>query len=230
MQAAGAYRGYGATQGIFAVECAVSELADRLGIDPVAIREKNMVREGQIMQAYYSEPASACALDRCMARCKELFGWAEKYPVRDMGNGKVRTAGVAMAMQGLSLIHIYRAWGRPPCQSMGGWIIITVTPYERQEMNMQDSKTLLAMCEEQEEKLQFDHFSRADALALGLKLHENAKKQPIPVAVEITVNGLVVFRYFPDGALPDSELWLQRKRNTVELMEMSSLHLSLIHI
>ena len=75
-----------------------------------------------------------------------------------------------------------------------------------------------------EEKLQFDHFSRADALALGLKLHENAKKQPIPVAVEITVNGLVVFRYFPDGALPDSELWLQRKRNTVELMEMSSLH------
>ena len=100
MQAAGAYRGYGATQGIFAVECAVSELADRLGIDPVAIREKNMVREGQIMQAYYNEPASACALDRCMARCKELFGWAEKYPVRDMGSGKVRTAGVAMAMQG----------------------------------------------------------------------------------------------------------------------------------
>ena len=100
VQAAGAYRGYGATQGIFAVESAVSELADRLGIDPVAIREKNMVREGQIMPAYYNEPANACALDRCMARCKEIFGWDEKYPVRDMGNGKVHTAGVAMAMQG----------------------------------------------------------------------------------------------------------------------------------
>ena len=99
-QSSGAYRGYGATQGIFAVECAVTELADRLGIDPVAIREQNMVREGQIMHAYYNEPANACALDRCMARCKELFGWNEKYPVRDMGNGKVRTAGVAMAMQG----------------------------------------------------------------------------------------------------------------------------------
>ena len=81
---------------------------------------------------------------------------------------------------------------------------------------------MLAMCEEQEEKFQFDHFSRADALAFGLKLHENAKKQPIPVAIEITVNGLVVFRYFPDGALPDSELWLQRKRRTVDLMQMSS--------
>lgn len=100
VQAAGAYRGYGATQGIFAVESAVSELADRLGIDPVVLREKNMVREGQIMSAYYNEPASARALDRCMAHCKALFGWEEKYPVRDMGNGKVRTAGVAMAMQG----------------------------------------------------------------------------------------------------------------------------------
>ena len=71
---------------------------------------------------------------------------------------------------------------------------------------------MLAMCEEQEEKFQFDHFSRADALAFGLKLHDNAKKQPIPVAIEITVNVLVVFRYFPDGALP------------VDLMQMSSLH------
>ena len=99
-QSAGAYRGYGATQGIFAVETAVNELADRLGMDPVALREKNMVREGQVMPAYYNERADACALDRCMTRCKELFHWEEKFPVRDMGNGKVRAAGVAMAMQG----------------------------------------------------------------------------------------------------------------------------------
>ena len=52
---AGAYRGYGATQGIFAVESAVNELAAELGIDPSVIREKNMVREGQIMPAYYGE-------------------------------------------------------------------------------------------------------------------------------------------------------------------------------
>ena len=99
-QSAGAYRGYGATQGIFAVESAVNELADILGMDPVAIREKNMVREGQVMPAYYNEKTNACALDRCMSRCAQLFGWEEKFPVRDMGNGKVRAAGVAMAMQG----------------------------------------------------------------------------------------------------------------------------------
>ena len=99
-QAAGAYRGYGATQGIYAVETTVNELAETLGMDPTAIRNKNMVRQGMRMPAYYNEPANACALDRCLERCKEIFHWDEKYPVRDMGNGKVRAAGVAMAMQG----------------------------------------------------------------------------------------------------------------------------------
>ena len=100
VQGGGAFRGYGATQGSFAVESAVNEMADRLGIDPVAIREKCMVREGQLMPSYYDETASACALDRCLAKAKEIFKWDKKFPVRDMGNGKVRTAGVAMSMQG----------------------------------------------------------------------------------------------------------------------------------
>ena len=100
LQPAGAYRGYGATQGIFAVESTVSELAERLGMDPSRIRDLNMVREGMVMPGYYNEIATSCALDRCMARCRELFDWENKYPVRDMGNGKVRAAGVAMAMQG----------------------------------------------------------------------------------------------------------------------------------
>lgn len=104
--AAGAYRGYGATQGIFALETSVNELAEKLGIDPTIIREKNMIREGMKMPAYYGETANACALDKCMARCKELFHWDEKYPVRDMGNGKVRAAGVAMAMQGSCISNV----------------------------------------------------------------------------------------------------------------------------
>lgn len=104
--AAGAYRGYGATQGIFALETSVNELAEKFGIDPTIIREKNMLREGMKMPAYYGETANACALDKCMARCKELFHWDEKYPVRDMGNGKVRAAGVAMAMQGSCISNV----------------------------------------------------------------------------------------------------------------------------
>lgn len=103
---AGAYRGYGATQGIFAVESAVNELAAKLQMDPTVIREKNMVREGDVMPAYYGETANSCALDRCLARAKEMIGWDEKYPSKDMGNGKVRGVGMAMAMQGSSISNV----------------------------------------------------------------------------------------------------------------------------
>ena len=97
---AGAYRGYGATQGVFALESAVSELAAKIGMEPTKIREMNMVREGDIMPAYYGETANSCALDRCLARAKEMIKWDEKYPCKDMGNGKVRSVGMSMAMQG----------------------------------------------------------------------------------------------------------------------------------
>ncbi len=101
LESSGAYRGYGATQGTFAVETIVNELADKLGIDPIEIRNKNMLREGMLMKSYDSvEVANACALDRCMEHCKKMFNWDEKYPVRDMGSGRIRTAGVAMSVQG----------------------------------------------------------------------------------------------------------------------------------
>ncbi len=106
VMSAGAYRGYGATQGIFALESAVNELADRLNIDPVRLREMNMVREGQVMPAYYNELLQSSALDRCMARVKKMINWDEKFPCRDMGNGKVRSVGVAMAMQGSGISNV----------------------------------------------------------------------------------------------------------------------------
>ena len=106
MQPSGAYRGFGATQGQFAVESAVNELAAKLGRDPVELREQNMVREGMAMPAYFGEVAHACALDRCMQHCSDMFGWKDKGPGRDMGNGTVRAAGVAMSMQGSGISGI----------------------------------------------------------------------------------------------------------------------------
>lgn len=100
VMSAGAYRGYGATQGQFAVESAVNELAGILGMDPTVLRTKNMVHEGDMMPAYYGETANSCTLDKCLERAKEIIHWDEKYPCRDMGNGKVRSVGVAMSMQG----------------------------------------------------------------------------------------------------------------------------------
>lgn len=97
---AGAYRGYGATQGQFAVESAVNELAAKLKMDPIEIRKMNHVREGDIMPAYYGQENTSCALDRCIAKVQEMIRWDEKYPCKDMGNGKVRSVGMGMSMQG----------------------------------------------------------------------------------------------------------------------------------
>lgn len=124
LQPAGAYRGYGATQGIFALESAVNELAEKLGMDPTRLRDQNMVKEGMVMPAYYGETANACALDRCMDHCRKMFHWDEKYPVRDMGNGKVRCAGVAMAMQGSCISNVDVGSATVKLNEDGGYTLI----------------------------------------------------------------------------------------------------------
>lgn len=103
---AGAYRGYGATQGIFALESAINQLAAKLNIDPIKLREMNMVKEGDVMPAYYGEKANSCTLDKCLKKAKEMIDWDNKYPCKDLGNGKVRSVGVAMAMQGSGISKI----------------------------------------------------------------------------------------------------------------------------
>ena len=100
---AGAYRGYGATQGFFALESAVNELADKMNIDPTVLRMKNMLSKEQVgnnMPTYYNEVLGSCHLDQCLIKAKEMIEWDKKYPSKDMGNGKVRSVGCAVAMQG----------------------------------------------------------------------------------------------------------------------------------
>lgn len=102
---AGAYRGYGATQGQFAVESAVNELADALQMDPCALRLKNIVQEDEIMHQYYNEHLNACALDRCLIKAMDMIGWKEKALRTDLGD-KVRGLGVALSMQGSGIANV----------------------------------------------------------------------------------------------------------------------------
>lgn len=104
--AAGAYRGYGATQGIFALESAVNELAAALQMDPVELRLKNMVRQGETMPAYFDETALSCTLDQCLLRVKDMIGWDEKYPRKVLPNGHIRSVGLSLAMQGSSISNV----------------------------------------------------------------------------------------------------------------------------
>ena len=107
---AGAFRGYGATQGTFALESAINELAKELDMDPSVLREKNLVKQGEInptLNSFVGEDAlklDSSTLDECIVRGKEMIGWDEKYPMKKISPTKARGVGMAVTMQG-SGIH-----------------------------------------------------------------------------------------------------------------------------
>lgn len=111
---AGAYRGYGAIQGNFALESIIDMLAAKLNMDPIKLRQKNMIAEGETSPifeimgegtegtAMYME---TCKLDYCLTRGLKLSQWYHTYP-RKVHGDKVRAQGMAIAMQGSGIPYI----------------------------------------------------------------------------------------------------------------------------
>ncbi|WP_163340611.1 xanthine dehydrogenase family protein molybdopterin-binding subunit [Desulfopila sp. IMCC35008] len=108
----GALRGYGATQGTFALESAINELADALQIDPTELRAKNLTREGQshpeLCGSVPGQPATltSSSLHKCIERGKQLIGWQENYPATKISDTKMRGYGMAVTMQGSGIANI----------------------------------------------------------------------------------------------------------------------------
>lgn len=102
---AGALRGYGATQGCFAVESTINMLAHKLNMDPTEIRLKNIVKEGETSFAY-DKTLNSVDLAKCINKGKELIKWDEKYPSKKLANGKVRSVGMGLTMQGSGIAGI----------------------------------------------------------------------------------------------------------------------------
>lgn len=102
---AGALRGYGATQGCFAVESTINMLAHKLNMDPTEIRLKNIVKEGETSFAY-DKTLNSVDLVKCINKGKELIKWNEKYPSKKLENGKVRSVGMGLTMQGSGIAGI----------------------------------------------------------------------------------------------------------------------------
>lgn len=106
---AGAYRGYGAIQGNFALESAMDELANKLNIDPIELRKMNMIKEGETSEIFKimgeggegtAQTIESCKLDYCLNRGSEMFKWKNKYQHQKINNDKIRGIGMAIAMQG----------------------------------------------------------------------------------------------------------------------------------
>ncbi len=111
----GAFRGYGAIQGNFAVESTVDQLCEKLGIDPIEFRKKNMIAEGETSPVFAkmgegtegtAMNMDSCKLDYCVDRGMELIGWKDKYPRKVISKTKVRSVGMCLAMQGSGIPYI----------------------------------------------------------------------------------------------------------------------------
>lgn len=124
MVAGGALRGYGATQGGFALESAMSELADKLGMSPYDLRMKNMARLGDVGGVLHSEIKS-CALDKCMERGREMIGWDEKYPRKVLPNGHIRAVGVALTTHRTSIPVADKATVTLRLEPDGSFLVLT---------------------------------------------------------------------------------------------------------
>jgi xanthine dehydrogenase YagR molybdenum-binding subunit len=89
-------RGPGEAIGVFTLECAMDELAVRLGVDPVELRLRNLTE----VDPNTGHPWSSFGLAECLRRGAERFGWAGRDPAprseRD-GNWLIGTGMAASA-------------------------------------------------------------------------------------------------------------------------------------
>ena len=106
---AGAYRGYGAIQGNYALESTIDILAEKLGIDPLVLREKNSMKEKETSPIFEimgegtkgtAMIMESCKLPYCIKRGAELIDWKNNWPRKVVSENKVRGYGMAIAMQG----------------------------------------------------------------------------------------------------------------------------------
>jgi len=112
---AGAFRGYGAIQGNFALESAISEMANMVGIDPIEFRRMNMIKENETSEIFEvmgegtegtAQMIESCKLEECIEIVKEKINWEEKYPFKKIDENTVRSVGMAIAMQGSGIPYI----------------------------------------------------------------------------------------------------------------------------
>ncbi|MCC6526690.1 MAG: molybdopterin-dependent oxidoreductase [Polyangiaceae bacterium] len=80
---AGAMRGFGAPQALFATETQMNMAAEALGIDPIELRLKNAMRPGDEIPDVAT--VGTCGFSECLERVAEMSGWREK---RSQGPGK----------------------------------------------------------------------------------------------------------------------------------------------
>jgi CO/xanthine dehydrogenase Mo-binding subunit len=99
---AGAYRGYAATQAVWASERAMDLLAGRLGIDPLTLRLQNLLQEGEPFAT--GEVMHDVRFGECLRSAAAAVGWHEG------DGGDRRGKGLAVMMKGMQTPSRTEAW------------------------------------------------------------------------------------------------------------------------
>jgi putative selenate reductase molybdopterin-binding subunit len=97
----GGFRGYGSSQSTFAIESAIDDLARLIGMDPFAIRRKNMIRPGDWMESVWKDPSDvnfgSYGLDQCLDLVEKALAAGGGAPKPD-GDEWAEGTGIALAM------------------------------------------------------------------------------------------------------------------------------------
>lgn len=97
-----AFRGFGVPQAIFAIECQIEELAKKLNVDPIEIRRKNIVRDGdRTIFGQVMKESRGLGLEECMDKVRAQMNWDKPL---DKGTGVVKLGrGIAVFMYGTGI-------------------------------------------------------------------------------------------------------------------------------
>lgn len=108
----GAYRGYGAPQGLFGIETHMEEIACALGLDPIEFKRKNWIKQGDSMimaqvlgegKEGFPQVVTTSALEECVSLGANAMQWSAKRGKQRSVAGKPhlkKGIGMAVAMHG----------------------------------------------------------------------------------------------------------------------------------
>ena len=103
----GAFRGYGATEALWPLECAVNRLADEMGIDPAELRQKNLIAAGERSLVYDPDEIMESGLfQETVNKVKEMARWDERPHSWDIDERYRGGLGMALALQGSGVANI----------------------------------------------------------------------------------------------------------------------------
>lgn len=103
----GAFRGYGATEALWPLECAVNRLADEMGVDPAELRQKNLIAAGERSLVYDPDEIMDSGLfQETVNKVKEMARWDERPHSWDIDERYRGGLGMALALQGSGVANI----------------------------------------------------------------------------------------------------------------------------